>query len=65
MYVLSTEKVREQAIETFGDAALAERWLQRPTTALGGMKPVDRLVDEPGRRLVLDLLLRINHGLAS
>lgn len=53
------------AEETFVDPEKAQRWLRRPTTALGGKRPLDLLDTEPGARTVEQLLYRISHGIAA
>lgn len=51
--------------DTFGTAEQACRWLERPTTPLGGQAPMALLDTEEGARLVDELLHRIDHGLAA
>ncbi|HEX3982933.1 MAG TPA: antitoxin Xre/MbcA/ParS toxin-binding domain-containing protein [Acidisoma sp.] len=53
------------AEETFGSAEKAHQWLRRPTTALGGEKPLDLLDTDEGARRVDVLLGRIGHGIAA
>jgi putative toxin-antitoxin system antitoxin component (TIGR02293 family) len=53
------------AEETFANRAKAQTWLRRPTSALGGRRPIDLLDSEPGARLVEQLLYRIGHGIAA
>jgi putative toxin-antitoxin system antitoxin component (TIGR02293 family) len=53
------------AEETFVNREKAQAWLRRPTSALGGSRPIDLLDSEPGARLVEQLLYRIGHGIAA
>lgn len=53
------------AEETFANRAKAQTWLRRPTSALGGKRPIDLLDSEPGARVVEQLLYRIGHGIAA
>jgi putative toxin-antitoxin system antitoxin component (TIGR02293 family) len=53
------------AEETFANRAKAQAWLRRPTTALGGKRPIDLLDSEPGARVVEQLLYRIGYGIAA
>ena len=58
-------RVWHKARETFGDPAKARAWMVRPTRPLGGEAPVTLLDTEEGARLVEDLLVRIDHGIAA
>jgi putative toxin-antitoxin system antitoxin component (TIGR02293 family) len=51
------------AEETFANREKAKAWLRRPTSALGGKRPIDLLNSEPGARVVEQLLYRIGHGI--
>jgi putative toxin-antitoxin system antitoxin component (TIGR02293 family) len=53
------------AEETFGDKDRADTWLRRPTTALGGKRPIYLLESEVGARMVEQLLYRIAYGIAA
>ncbi|MGH6919698.1 MAG: antitoxin Xre/MbcA/ParS toxin-binding domain-containing protein [Geminicoccaceae bacterium] len=57
--------ILSQAEQTFANKAKADAWLRRPTSALGGRRPIDLLDSETGCRLVEQLLYRIGHGIAS
>ena len=60
-----SDDVSRAAKITFGTDEKADRWLQRPTTALLDLSPIEvAAAGETGVRLVLDLLKRIDHGLA-
>jgi putative toxin-antitoxin system antitoxin component (TIGR02293 family) len=53
------------AEESFGSQEKATIWLRRPTTALGGERPLDLLDTDEGARQVETLLGRIAHGIAA
>ena len=53
------------AEETFANKEKAQTWLRRPTSALGGKRPIDLLDSEPSARVVEQLLYRIGHGIAA
>jgi len=53
------------ARKTFGTVDKARLWMNRPTRALGGRKPVDLLDTDEGGRLVDELLGHIEHGIAA
>jgi uncharacterized protein (DUF2384 family) len=57
------ETIRALALEVFGDADKAERWLHRPNRALHGITPLQAAEDDQGAREVETLLGRISHGL--
>lgn len=58
-------RVIAKAEETFGSAEKAHRWLRRPTAPLQGEAPLHLLDTEAGARLVEELLLQIDHGIAA
>jgi putative toxin-antitoxin system antitoxin component (TIGR02293 family) len=53
------------AEETFANREKAQTWLRRPTSPLGGKRPIDLLDSEPGARVVEQLLYRIGHGIVA
>ena len=53
------------AEETFGNQDKANVWLRRPTTALGGERPLDLLDTDEGARQVETLLGHIGHGIVA
>ncbi len=53
------------AEDAFADRDKARAWLRRPTTVLGGRRPIDLLATEIGGHLVEQLLYRIAHGIAA
>jgi putative toxin-antitoxin system antitoxin component (TIGR02293 family) len=55
-----------RALDLFeGDAAAARDWFYAPAKALGGVRPIDVVNTEPGRREVERLIDRIEHGVFS
>ena len=62
---LRVASILAQAEQTFANEGKAHTWLRRPTSALGGRRPIDLLDCEPGARLVEQLLHRIGHGIAA
>ncbi len=64
-----TEKILEMAeltkvgLGVFGTMDAFKLWLNTPNYALGGMKPMELLLDSFGKNLVLDELIRIDHGI--
>jgi putative toxin-antitoxin system antitoxin component (TIGR02293 family) len=64
-----TEKILEMAeltragLGVFGTLDAFQCWLNMPSYALGGMKPMDLLLDSFGKGMVLDELVRVEHGI--
>ena len=64
-----TEKILEMAelthvgIGVFGTMDSFRLWLNTPSYALGGLKPMELLLDSFGKSLVLDELIRVEHGI--
>lgn len=58
-------RVISKAEETFGNPEKAHRWLRRPTPPLNGEEPLKLLDTEAGARLVEELLIQIDHGIAA
>jgi putative toxin-antitoxin system antitoxin component (TIGR02293 family) len=64
--LLRVSRVFERATGLFdGDPADARRWLETPLPVLGGRRPLDMAMTEPGARGVEDLIGRIGHGIVS
>lgn len=49
----------------FGDSTKAFLWLRMNNATLGGRTPIASLESETGSRLVEELLIRIDHGIAA
>lgn len=64
-----TEKILEMAeltkvgLGVFGTMDAFKLWLNTPSYALGGMRPMELLLDSFGKNLVLDELIRVEHGI--
>lgn len=63
--IMRLARVLAHAMDTFGEADKASRWLQRPNLALGGERPLDLLDTDGGRNEVETILGRIDYGLFS
>ena len=63
--LLRAARVIADAEETFGSKDKAATWLRRPTTALGGEKPMTLLDTTEGAHQVALLLVRIAQGIAA
>lgn len=65
---IHTEKIIEVAevsilgMEVFGDKARFHLWLTSPNPIFNGLLPVDMIKDSYGKDLVIDELIRIEHG---
>ena len=66
---LQSEKIIEMAevtnvgTEVFGDMEKFKLWLNTPSIALGNMKPIEMIKDSYGKEMVIDELIRIEHGI--
>lgn len=58
------ELIQRQAEQVFGNKGKANTWLNRPTTALGGVTPSELGHTEAGYELVKAELERLGHGFA-
>jgi hypothetical protein len=54
--------VMDRAVEVIGDANEAMRWMGTPVRALDYSTPVSLLGTRKGRRAVVDVLGRLEHG---
>lgn len=53
----------QKAISVFGGEDEAVKWFKEPNRALKDNRPIDLLKDDIGRKLVEDILGRIEHGI--
>lgn len=51
-----------KAVEIFGGMETAIQWLKEPNRAINNERPIDLLNDDMGRKIIEDLLGRIEHG---
>ena len=58
-------RITTRSVKTFGNHAKAAQWLIRPTKVLDGKAPVELLDSPAGAAKVEDLLIRIDHGIAT
>jgi putative toxin-antitoxin system antitoxin component (TIGR02293 family) len=58
-------RIAEHAARVFGDPGKAARWLRKPKRELSGQTPLDFLRSEAGARVVEEMLVRIDHGMAA
>lgn len=58
-------RISERATEVLDSRADAWGWLTTPLPALGGTSPISLLGDDSGEQAILDLLVRIEHGIPS
>ncbi len=63
--LMTVARLIAAAEETFGSQKKAQIWLSRPTSALGGERPLDLLCTDEGARQIETLLGRIGHGVAA
>lgn len=56
-------KILARAEEVFGSHEKAQRWMSKPVHALGGRRPFDKLMTDPGSSQVEDVLAAIEHGI--
>jgi putative toxin-antitoxin system antitoxin component (TIGR02293 family) len=59
------EEVTNVGLSVFGDGERLKQWLETPSLALGGQKPIELLKDSYGKELVLSELTRINYGILT
>jgi putative toxin-antitoxin system antitoxin component (TIGR02293 family) len=60
---LDKSTILDQAIEVIGDKGEAMRWLGTPVRALGYATPISLLHDVKGRKSVIAILSRLEHGM--
>jgi uncharacterized protein (DUF2384 family) len=60
-----TLDLQQHAEEIFGDAEIAQRWLQHPNRATDGKPPMALLASENGYARVKTLLDRIDYGVLA
>jgi len=61
--LMRVARVNAVALEQFGSAEKAGRWLRKPNRALGGRIPLELLATGEGARVVEETIMRIAHGL--
>ena len=58
-------RITSMAEQVFGEAERAWRWLRKAKRQFGGKTPIDMLATEAGARLVEELVVQIDDGLAA
>lgn len=58
-------RVAERASSVFASRVNGWGWLMEPVPALAGRSPISLLADDAGEKRILDLLVRIEHGVPS
>ena len=58
-------KVQKRSIEVFDTQERAEGWLKSPVLALGRDTPMELMISDKGIEMVLNELVRIEHGIVS
>jgi len=61
--IIELAEVTYKGIEVFGSKEKFELWLNTPNFALGNNKPIELLKDSYGKEMVIDELVRIEHGI--
>jgi putative toxin-antitoxin system antitoxin component (TIGR02293 family) len=61
--IIAIAEVTELGLEVFGDIEKLRLWFATPNFALGNLSPMDLLKDSYGKELVVNELVRINHGI--
>ena len=59
----SRTAIRKQAELLFGSRAEARAWFGQPAMALEQRRPIDLLDSEEGRRVLSNLLVRLEYGI--
>ena len=57
--------IRALAEDVFGDAEVADRWLNEPLAILGGESPLEIARSEEGASFVAQMLAKIDWGAAA
>jgi putative toxin-antitoxin system antitoxin component (TIGR02293 family) len=58
-------RIAAMAEYVFGEPARAWRWLRKPKRFLAGKTPIEMLATESGARIVEEIILQIDHGIAA
>lgn len=61
--IIEMAEVTRTGVEVFGSMDKFNLWLNTPNYALGEMKPIDLLNGSYGKNLVMEELVRIEHGI--
>lgn len=58
-------RISTMAERAFGDSGKAWRWLRKPKRRFGGKTPMEMLATEAGARLVEEMILQLEYGMAA
>lgn len=61
--ILEIAEVTKVGLDVLGTMDALKQWLSTPCYALGAMKPAELLKDSYGKNLVIDELIRMDHGI--
>ena len=61
--IIAIAEVTQIGLEVFGDLEQLRLWFETPNFALGNLTPSELLKDAYGKELVVNELVRINHGI--
>ena len=64
-HVANLIKVQKRSIEVFDTQERAEGWLKSPILTLGWDTPMELMISDKGIEMVLNELVRIEHGIVS
>ena len=65
IHVENLINVQKRSIEVFDTQERAEGWLRSPSIALGWKAPMELMISDKGIEMVLNELVRIEHGIVS
>ena len=58
-------RIASSAEQVFGESERAWRWLRKPKRYFDGKTPIDMLATEAGARLVEEMIVQIDDGMAA
>ena len=58
-------RIAAMAEQVFSDSQRAWRWLRKPKVLFDGKTPIEMLATETGARMVEQLIVQIDHGMAA
>jgi len=60
-----SKKLKKKLQEVFESKKEIEEWLNTPLEDLNGKKPTEVLKEKNGERIILELLIKLEHGIPS
>lgn len=61
--IIAMTEVTKAGMDLFGNIDKFKEWLNTPSYALGNLKPIELLTSSYGKELVMDELIRLDHGI--